>query len=100
VRSALAAKGHSMEHDNLQRAFVIGGLAAVAAVVLAVIMLALWVRGRRTGHALPAIGIAFALSAAIAGVSAGWLAYERHEKCDRTVARKLCESPVDWLRSL
>lgn len=89
-----------MEHENLIRAFVLGGLAAVAAVVLVVVMLVLWIRRRRTGCPVAAIGVAFALSVAIVSLSGGWLAYERHEKCDRTVARKLCESPVDWLRSL
>jgi hypothetical protein len=89
-----------MEHDNLVRVFVLGGLAAVAAVVLAVFMLALWIRRHRTGRPAAAVGIAFVVSIGIAGLSGGWLAYERHQKCDRTVARTLCESPADWLRSL
>ncbi len=87
-----------MEHDNLVRAFVLGGLAAGAAVVLGVAMLAVWIRRRRTGRPAVAIGVAFVVSIAIAGVSGGWLANQRHDKCDQTVARKLCESPVDWPR--
>lgn len=89
-----------MEHDNLVRAFVLGGLAVTAAVVLAVVMLALWIRRRRTGSPAAALGVAFVVSIAIAGLSGGWLAYERHEKCDSSVARNLCDSPADWLRSL
>jgi hypothetical protein len=88
-----------MEHDNLVRIFVLGGLAAVAAVALAVVMLALWIRRRRSGRPAVAFGVALGLSVAVAGLSGSWLAYQRHEKCDQTVARKLCESPVDWLRS-
>jgi MFS family permease len=89
-----------MEHDNLVRAFVLSGLAAGAAVVLAGFLFTLWIRRRRTGRPVATVGIALVVSVAIAGLSGGWLAYERHEKCDRTVARKLCDSPVDWLRSL
>ena len=93
------AKSHPVEHDSLQDAFVLGGIATILAVALAVSMVVLWRRGRRAGRSVSAIGVALAFSVLIAGASTGWLAYQRHEKCDRTVARKLCESPVDWLRS-
>ncbi len=88
-----------MERDSLQHTFVIGGIATVRGVVLAAVTFVLWRRGRRAGRAVAAIGVAVTISVLIAGSSVGWLAYQRHEKCDRTVARKLCESPVDWLRS-
>lgn len=88
-----------MEHDSLEYAFVLGGIATVLAVVLAARMFVLWRRGRRSGRSVATIGVALAFSVLMAGTSTGWLAYQRHEKCDRTVARKLCESPVDWLRS-
>lgn len=87
-----------MEHDALERAFLVGGMAGVAAAVLAAVMLVWWVRGQRRGRSTALAGAAFLVCAAVAGTSAGWLAYERHEKCDRTVVRTLCESPVDWLR--
>lgn len=93
------AKGHPVEHDSLQHAFVLGGIATVLAAVLAASMFMLWRRGRRAGRSVAAIGVALSFSVLTAGASTGWLAYQRHEKCDRTVARKLCESPVDWLRS-
>ncbi len=57
-----------MEHDNLYRVFVLGGLAAAAAVVLAVVLLALWIRGRRTGRHVAAVAVAFVISVAIAGL--------------------------------
>lgn len=82
----------------LQRAFLVGGAAAGLAVVVAAVMLVWWLNGRRRGQ--PAVVAAVALFAcvAVAGASAGWLVYQRHEKCGPTVARKLCESPVDFLR--
>lgn len=82
----------------LERAFVLGGIAGVAAIVLAAVMLVWWVRGRRRGRPVALVGLAFLLAAAVAGTSTGWLAYERHQKCGQTVARTLCESPIDWLR--
>jgi hypothetical protein len=88
-----------MEHDTLQGAFVVGGVAAIAATALAVVMLVSWARGRRCGRPVAMAGLAFLVSAALAVTSAGWLTYQRHEKCGRTVARTLCESPIDWIRS-
>ena len=93
------AKDHAVEHDSLQQAFVLGGIATALAVILATSMFVLWRRGRRATRSVGASGVALALSVLTAGATTGWLAYQRHEKCDRTVARKLCESPVDWLRS-
>ena len=87
-----------MEHDRLQLAFVLGGIATVLAVVMAAGMSVLWRRSRRAGRSVAAIGVALACSVLMAAASTGWLAYQRHQKCDRTVARKLCGSPVDWLR--
>ena len=87
-----------MEHDALARAFLIGGLAAMAAAGSAAVMLVWWVRGRRRGRPVVLAGVGFVVCAAIAGTSASWLAQQRHEKCGPTVARTLCESPVDWLR--
>ena len=84
-----------MEHDTLQGAFVV----ATAASVLTVVTLIWWVRGRRHARSVTQAGVALLISVGIAVLSTGWLAYERHEKCDRTVARTLCESPIDWLRS-
>jgi hypothetical protein len=65
----------------------------------AVVMLVWWLRGRRQGRPVTAAFLAFLISVGVAGLSTAWLAYERHDKCDRTVARTLCESPIDWLRS-
>jgi drug/metabolite transporter (DMT)-like permease len=84
-----------MEHDTLEAAFFV----AVGASAVCVVMLIPWVRGRRQGHSAPWTGVALLISVGIAALSTGWLAYERHEKCDRTVARTLCGSPIDWLRS-
>lgn len=78
---------------------MIGGVASVLAMGLAAVMLAFWLRERRAGRPVAAVGIALAFSVVIATASGSWLAYQRHEKCDRTVARKLCESPVDWFGS-
>jgi hypothetical protein len=84
-----------MEHDTLQAAFFV----AAAASAVAIVMLIPWVRSRRQGGSAPWTGVALLISVGIAALSTGWLAHERHEKCDRTVARTLCESPIDWLRS-
>ena len=84
-----------MEHDNLQRVFVLGGVGAVVALA----MLVLWVRGLRHGRSVAWARLAFAISFGLSSLSAGWLAYQRHEKCNRNVARTLCDSPIDLLRS-
>jgi hypothetical protein len=81
----------------LRRAFLIGGFAAGAAVVMAAVMLVWWRKGRSHGQPIVAAAVAFFACVAVAGASAGWLAYQRHEKCGRTVARTLCRPPVDWL---
>lgn len=88
-----------MEHDSLQHAFVLVGIAMGLAMVLGVGLFLLRRRRRQARRSVAAIGVALAVSVFTAGASMGWLAYQRHEKCDQTVARKLCESPVDWLRS-
>jgi hypothetical protein len=64
---------------------------------MAALMLVWWYRGRRRGQPVVVAAAAFFVCVAVAGASAGWLVYERHEKCGPTVARALCQSPVDWL---
>jgi nitrate reductase gamma subunit len=39
-----------MEHDLLQRAFLVGGAAAGLAVLVAAVMLVWWLNGRRRGQ--------------------------------------------------
>jgi uncharacterized membrane protein YidH (DUF202 family) len=90
-----------MEHDTLQGAFVVGGVAAGVAIVLAAAMLVCMVRGRRSGRPVTsATWFVFLVAVSLAGLSTGYLVYERTQKCDRTVARTLCESPSEWLRHL
>jgi hypothetical protein len=87
-----------VEHQTLEATFVIGALAGVVASVLALVMLVRWLRGRRNGRPALWAGRAFLCAVGIAGMSTAWLVYERHEKCDRTVSRTLCESPIEWLQ--
>jgi len=87
-----------MEHQTLEWTFVIGAVAAVVASVLALVMLVRWLRGRRQGRPNMWACRVFLCAIGIAGMSTAWLVYERHEKCDRTVSRTLCESPTEWLR--
>lgn len=88
-----------MEHDTLQRTFVVGAIAAVVAAVLAVVMLVRWLRGRRDGRPVTlATWLVFLGAVSVAGLSTAWLVYERAEKCGPTVARTLCEPPTEWLR--
>jgi hypothetical protein len=67
--------------------------------VVAVAMVVRGVRGRRGGRPVaPATWMMFLGAVSVAGLSTGWLVHERIDKCDRTVARTLCESPLEWLR--
>jgi ABC-type Fe3+ transport system permease subunit len=84
--------------DSLYWTYVIASLAAVTASVLAVVMLILWVRARRQGRSVASAAVTFLVSVGIVGLSAGWLTYQRHDKCKPTVSRTLCEPPLDWLR--
>ena len=89
-----------MERQILEWTFVAGAIAAAVASVLAVVMLVRWLRGRRNGRPDMWACRAFLCAAGIAALSTAWLVYERHEKCGPTVARTLCESPIELLRRL
>jgi hypothetical protein len=74
-------------------------IAAAVAGVVAIVLLVHCVRPRRDGRrALSATWLVFLGAVSVAGLSTAWLVHERADKCDRTVARTLCESPRDWLR--
>ena len=83
--------------DSLYWTYVIASIAVVAASLLAAVMLFLCVRARRQGNPVAALGVTLVVSLVIIGLGAGWLAYQRHEKCKPTVSRTLCEPPLEWL---
>jgi hypothetical protein len=83
-------------HDGLSWTYVVASVAAVTASALAVVTLVLWVRARRQGRSAASARVALLISATVIGLSAGWLIYQRHQKCKPTVSRTLCESPIDW----
>jgi len=90
-----------MERDTLLRTFIVGGLAAAVAGVLASVMSVRWLRGRHDGrHVTSATWMVFVVAVIIAGLSSAWLVAERAEKCHPGVHRTLCESPSEWLRHL
>jgi uncharacterized membrane protein YidH (DUF202 family) len=90
-----------MEHETLQGSFALALIAVGVAAVLVAVMLARIRRGRRDGRPVAsATWLAFLVAMSIAGVSTGYLVYERSQKCDQSVSRTLCESPSEWLRHL
>jgi cytochrome bd-type quinol oxidase subunit 1 len=90
-----------MEHQTLQGTFLVAVLAAVVAAALAVVIGAWWLWGRRQGRSFrSATAVGFLCAVAVSAASTGWLMHERAQKCGPTVARTLCESPMEWFRSL